>query len=101
MYRFILRENTVYLFLTTTIVFILGGITHLIADTQKLFSAQKASFSIKFKDEILPYRVMSIFVLPDEIISFEVIDSDKKQNYKIQVSDGKLTVISNKKWQWI
>jgi hypothetical protein len=100
MYRFILRENTVYLFLIITVVLNFGGITHLFAGNQTQFTAQKASFSIKFKNEILPYRVMGVFVLPDEFISFEVIDSDKKQNYKIQVSDGKLTHISNKKWRW-
>lgn len=64
------------------------------------FSAQKASFSVKFMDEVSPYRVMGVFVLPNEIINLEVLDSAINKKYQIKISDGKLIQISNKKWQW-
>ncbi|MDY6861582.1 MAG: hypothetical protein SV062_01165, partial [Thermodesulfobacteriota bacterium] len=41
------------------------------------FSPEKAEFSIKFKNEISPYRVMGVFVLPGEIITLEAVNSDK------------------------
>jgi hypothetical protein len=100
MCRYIHREKSVYLFFIIIVVFIFGEVKNLFAGDQTNFTAQKASFSIKFKDEISPYQVIGVFVLPDEIITLEAIDSGKKQNYQVKVSDGKFTRIGNKKWQW-
>jgi hypothetical protein len=42
------------------------------------FSPEKAGFSVKFKDEISPYRVMGVFVLPGELLTLEAQDPLKK-----------------------
>lgn len=70
------------------------------AGNPEKYSSQRASFSIKFKDEILPYQVMGVFVLPDEVVTLEVIDSGKNQNYQIKISNGNLDQIKAKKWRW-
>jgi hypothetical protein len=70
------------------------------AEIPEKFSSQRASFSVKFKEEVSPYRVTGIFVLPEEIIDLEVIDSEKNQSYQIKIPDGKLIQATHKKWQW-
>ena len=34
------------------------------------FNAQKAEFAILFRDEILPYKVMAVFTLPEQVLEF-------------------------------
>jgi hypothetical protein len=99
MNRFSSRVKSVYTFFIIITIFI-SGQTYLAAETPPYFSAEKASFSIKFKDEISPYRVMGVFVLPNEIVTFEVIDSGKDQNYQIKISNGKIFQSTRKKWHW-
>jgi hypothetical protein len=70
------------------------------AGSPEKFSSQRASFSVKFKDEILPYRVMGVFVLPNEIVTLEVIDLGQNQNYQIKISNRNLNQINAKKWRW-
>ena len=71
-----------------------------IAGNLEKFSSQRANFSVKFKEEISPYQVTGIFVLPNEKINFEVIDSGKNQTYQIKISNGKLIQTAGKNWIW-
>lgn len=70
------------------------------AKIPKNFSSERASFSVKFNDEISPYRVTGTFVLPNDVIDIEVIDSGTNQNYQLKISGGKLSQAANKKWRW-
>lgn len=79
--------------------FIFGG-DNLTAKIPENFSPEKASFSVKFKDKISPYRAIGVFTLPNEILDLEVIDSGKNQNYQLKISGGKLKQTASKKWQW-
>jgi len=64
------------------------------------FSTEKAGFTVKFKDEASPYRVMGVFVVPEEVITFEVRDSGKKIQYLLQDSLSSATQIEANKWTW-
>ncbi|MCI0496149.1 D-Ala-D-Ala carboxypeptidase family metallohydrolase [candidate division KSB1 bacterium] len=99
MNQFNQRAKSVPLFFIIIIIFIFR-VNHAAAKIPPTFSAEKAGFSIKFKNEISPYRVMGVFVLPDEIVTLEVIDSEKIQTYQIKISSGALNQINTKKWQW-
>jgi hypothetical protein len=63
------------------------------------FSSGKVSFFLKFKDEISPYEVMSMFVLPDELLNLEIV-ADSSQNFTCQTEHGVLTGLSPLKWRW-
>lgn len=99
MAQFNRRAKSVPLFFIIIIIFIFR-FNSTAAKIPPPFSAEKAGFSIKFKDEISPYQVMGVFVLPSEIVTLEIIDSDKNQSYQIQISSGVLNQINDKKWQW-
>lgn len=62
------------------------------------FTAERASFSIKFKDEISPYNIMSMFLLPGETTTIEVIDPDPFSSYTIHTSGGIVQRIGKGKW---
>lgn len=64
------------------------------------FSPEKASFTVKFKKEISPYRIMSVFVLPEELVTFEVLSSAPGDGYLLESSAGFSSKVSGKKWKW-
>jgi hypothetical protein len=99
MYQFNVRFS-INCFLKFIVLFFIFNWGNVNAENPEKFSSQRASFSVKFKDEVSPYRVIGIFVLPDEIITLEVIDSAKNQNYQIKISDGKLIQSTKKKCQY-
>ncbi len=101
MHQFIRRNNTLFRFKNILMFFIYFSSCHnLFAESPEKFSTQKASFSASFKDEVVPYQVMGVFVLPNEIVSFEVNDSGKMQTYQVNTTAGKLFHISQNKWNW-
>jgi len=63
------------------------------------FSPEKANFKIKFKNEISPYRIISVFVLPGEKLTLETIDHDDIQ-FSLITSAGKVIQTNANKWQW-
>jgi hypothetical protein len=73
---------------------------NLLVGPSRGFSSGKAGFAVKFKDEISPYRVIGIFVLPNERLTLEALDTAKKDHYVLKVSAGKVTSIAVNKWHW-
>lgn len=63
------------------------------------FSPEKARFSIKFNDDIIPYRVLGLFLLPEEEIILEVQDRDEKSQYTMNSTVGNVTQIDIRKWK--
>ena len=71
--------------------------------TSKIFAeykVEKANFTIKFKDEINSFKVMAIYLLPDEELNIEIIDQNKKSQFKINNHNRYLTQINKNKWSW-
>ena len=64
------------------------------------FSPERATFSIKFKNEVSPYSVMAIFVLPEEILTLEIIDKTSKSGYTLEAPTQLTQNILNKKCKW-
>jgi len=61
----------------------------------------KAAFSIKFKDELSSYIKMSVFVLPGEVLTFEILDNKQRTHYVLDSSDGNIKDFAPNKWRWI
>jgi hypothetical protein len=64
------------------------------------FSPEKAGFTLKFNDEVSPYRVISVFVLPGETVTLEARDTNKKNKYALRPPAGKTKQIATNKWHW-
>jgi hypothetical protein len=84
--------------ITLTISLLLAGSLPSIAGSG--FSAEKAGFTIKFRNEVSPYRIMSAFVLPGEELTIQVETPLPQGQYLLRTPVG--TTINSKTahWSW-
>lgn len=52
------------------------------------YSPQRAGFSVRFKGETNPYKVMALFVMPSEQVQFDVQDSAVDSHFSFKVVDS-------------
>ncbi|MGB7055591.1 MAG: hypothetical protein WBE28_09755 [bacterium] len=76
------------------------GIFFLLVYQAAEFSSGELAFTVKFRDELSPYRTMSAFVLPDEILKLEIIRGANKGTYLCNVESGTFVTTAPTKWQW-
>lgn len=63
------------------------------------FSPEKASFAIKAKGIAIPYSVFSIFVMPGEAVSVEVMPDRQDTRFALEASEGGVYEDANA-WVW-
>jgi hypothetical protein len=61
----------------------------------------RVSFSVRFRQEVTPYPVMGMFVLPGEPIPLEVLPILSAATYTAQAFDGVLERVDSHRWNWI
>lgn len=71
-----------------------------VAGSGSHFSAETAGFSVKFNDEVSSYRILGVFVLPQETITLEVQEALTHHQYFLKTTAGKATPLTASKWQW-
>lgn len=65
------------------------------------YSPEKAVFSVHYRDLILPYRTMGIYVLPEENIKLEIAkQEDIGGRFEFNYTSGKLIQSDERKWNW-
>jgi hypothetical protein len=64
------------------------------------YSPEKAGFSVKSKDELSPYRVIGVFVLPRETLTLEVPGKDRTDEFVLQSAAGISTRTGPRSWRW-
>lgn len=64
------------------------------------YNPEKAGFSVKFKDITSPYKIISIFVLPEEELTLEARQESGNNRYVMKTLSGKLLLEEVNKWQW-
>jgi len=64
------------------------------------FSAERAPFGIRFKDEVSYYRVLGVYVLPGEMITLEALDVDLGNEYVLRAAGGETRKVKVNKWRW-
>ncbi|KPL03087.1 MAG: hypothetical protein AMJ90_04095 [candidate division Zixibacteria bacterium SM23_73_2] len=64
------------------------------------FSPERAVFSVKFREEVSPYRVMGVFVLPQEEFTLEALDNKERKQYILETSAGQVEQVAVNKWRW-
>ena len=64
------------------------------------FSPQKAEFSVRVNDLVIPYQIMSVFAMPGEKLSIGVNTSSEKSIFYLHSWIGKKKSISPRQWVW-
>lgn len=81
---FVLNKNALHAFENKTI---------------QQFSTEQVSFMVQIKNEICSYKVYSVFVLPEEEMTIEVLNSSKNI-YSFAANDGQIRKDSENRWLW-
>lgn len=100
MYRFFQKSLTAVGWATGAAAATMVPVTILAAGSIAGFSPEKAGFSVKFRGETSAYRVMGVFVVPEEVLSLKVVDAGPENRYIIQTSTGNIKKINTNRWQW-
>lgn len=58
------------------------------------------SFAVKFKDEVSPYPVMAMFVMPGETVPLEAVLTDTMARYSAEAGAGHLEREGAARWRW-
>ena len=65
------------------------------------FSTHRADFSVQVQNMEIPYKIMSIFVMPEEIVKLHIpADHAKSSLYSICSSQGQIRHVKKNQWQW-
>lgn len=64
------------------------------------YSTELAPFAVQYKGDILPYRINSVFVLPEEMLAVQTVGKDMGVQPTLEVSAGKVTHTGANKWSW-
>ena len=64
------------------------------------YQPEKLNFIVKFKDLLCPYKIFSIFVLPEEVIALEVFDENNDHDYELKYAYERTSMGKNK-WKYI
>ncbi len=67
--------------------------------TSSKVSSQKTRFSVVIKNKTFPYRMSSVFVMPGELLSFQV-QATGKAGYSVQATQGELIHSGSRSWKW-
>jgi len=70
------------------------------AQSDSIFVSGEAGFSVKVKEEVIPYHVLALFLLPDEKVTFEVVESAPSAVFSFQSESGVLLAGREREWTW-
>ena len=62
--------------------------------------SERSSFSVRFKQEVTPYPVLAIFVLPGERVPLEVLPAHSTDSYITLAFGGRLERMGSHRWRW-
>ena len=60
----------------------------------------RVSFAVKFKEEVSPFPIMGMFVMPSEQVPLEAVLTDSTVRYTAQATAGRLTRLGPNRWRW-
>ncbi len=60
-----------------------------------------AGFAVKFKEEVSPYPVMGLFVMPGDTVPLEAVLTDTLPRYTAEAGAGTLERTGRASWRWI
>ena len=69
-------------------------------DRNDAFESGRVGFSIKFKDEITPFRVTGAFVLPGAQLAIEAVGGGRSDRFEGRAEAGELVSRQLRTWRW-
>lgn len=72
-----------------------------VTDATAAFSEGKTSFTVKYEDEIIRYKIFGIYVLPGKEIDLEILDAAAERHYVFESEAGDITEVSKNIWRWV
>jgi hypothetical protein len=60
----------------------------------------RVSFAVKFKDEVSPFPVLGVFVMPGEQAPLEAVLTDSTARYSATAAGGRLVRLGPSHWRW-
>jgi Peptidase M15 len=60
----------------------------------------RVSFAVKFKEEVSPFPVLAMFVMPGEQVPLEAVLTDTTVRYSAESSGGRLERLGAGRWRW-
>ncbi len=65
------------------------------------FASERATFSVRFRDIVTPYRVFLMTAVPGERVRLEVVDgSSLRGRYSLEAAAGMVERLSDGAWAW-
>lgn len=64
------------------------------------FSTGRTSFSVRFKGETSPYRVLGVFVLPGDTLALEAVTIDPRSSFAASATRGSLSSTAPRLWRF-
>ncbi len=83
-----------------TALFLLGGALSAPGSAVAVFSDGKAGFAVKVGEEICPYTVLGVYVLPGEQLAIEVIDPPAGERFILEAAEAAVTRSAAGAWTW-
>jgi hypothetical protein len=62
--------------------------------------AGRVSFAVKFKEEVSPFPVLAMFVMPGEEVPLEAVLTDSTVRYSAAARGGLLARLGPNRWRW-
>jgi hypothetical protein len=63
-------------------------------------TANRASFSVKVRDLVSPYRILGLFVMPGEEVDLETLFTRPAGTYSLMASGGETARTGRGQWKW-
>jgi hypothetical protein len=70
------------------------------ADASNAFSDGRAGFSVRVRDEVIPYEVMALFVMPGEQVRLEATTQRTDASFVTKAQAGTVTPSEPNVWHW-
>jgi hypothetical protein len=60
----------------------------------------RVSFAVKLKEEVSPFPVLAMFVMPGERVPLEAVLTDSTVRYTAEAGGGRLARLGARRWRW-
>jgi len=64
------------------------------------YTAQECAFSVRINEETSNQRIMSMFLLPDEVLKIKIVQPSSEIDYDLMYSSGSIVKQERNQWQW-
>lgn len=70
------------------------------AETASVFSSGKVSFAVQVRDDVIPYEVLGVFVMPGDTVPLKAVFTRGRGSASITAEQGTVTQSGTERWTW-